>query len=570
MEAGRVLTFDQYVYSRPDMNEEKEKFEGLLRRLSQAASSEEAIQAVRDINAFRNRLSTMGNLAYIRASIDTRDPFYQQERDFFDEAQPQIQEMVTRYYRQILSSPYRPQLEEAFGRQLFQLAELEIKAFSPEVMELLQKENKLVSEYNKLKASAKIDFQGGTYTLAQLEPYEENKDRSVRRAAVEAKYGFYEQNGEQFDRIFDELVKTRHEIAVRLGYRNFVELGYIRMQRVGYTADDVKAFRKQVRESIVPVANRLYERQAARIGVDKLKFHDEAIKFLSGNATPKGSPEWIIDHGRRMYEELSSETGAFFRYMLERRLMDLEAKPGKEYGGYCTYIEDYESPFIFSNFNGTSGDIDVLTHEAGHAFQVYQSRHLSVPEYAFPTMEAAEIFSMSMEFFTWPWMELFFKEDTEKYKYAHLSSSLLFIPYGVAVDEFQHLIYEHPEWTPEERKAAWKKVESIYLPHRDYDGIPYLEAGGFWQKQGHIYQSPFYYIDYTLAQLCAFQFWKRDRENHEEAWKDYLAICKLGGSRSFLELVEAGGLESPFKDGVVDSVVRTIEQYLDSVDDKAL
>jgi M3 family oligoendopeptidase len=552
------------------MNEVKAQFSDLLDRLRHAGSIDEAAAAIQGINQFRKRLSTLHNIAYIRASIDTRDEYYQQERDYLDEIQPQVQELITQYYKELISSPYRSQLEERFGRQLFQIAELEIKTFSPEVMELLQKENKLSSEYAKLKASAQIEFQGGTYTLAQLEPFEESTDRSLRRAAVEAKYSFYEQNSEQFDRIFDELVKARHEIAVRLGYRNFVELGYIRMQRIGYGAEQVQAFRKQVRESIVPVASKLYERQAARIGVDKLKFHDESIKFLSGNATPKGSPEWIIENGRKMYEELSPETGEFFRYMLERRLMDLEAKPGKEYGGYCTFIDGYEAPFIFSNFNGTSGDIDVLTHEAGHAFQVYQSRHLSVPEYHFPTMEAGEIHSMSMEYFTWPWMELFFQEDTAKYKYAHLTSDLLFIPYGVAVDEFQHLVYENPNWTPEERKAAWKKLEAIYLPHRDYDGIPYLEAGGFWQKQMHIYQYPFYYIDYTLAQLCAFQFWKRDRENHEEAWKDYLALCKLGGSRSFLELVEAGGLMSPFQDGVVESVMKSIEQYLESVDDKAL
>jgi len=565
-----MLTFDQFVYTRPDMNEVKAQFSDLLDRLRHAGSIDEAAAAIQGINQFRKRLSTLHNIAYIRASIDTRDEYYQQERDYLDEIQPQVQELITQYYKELISSPYRSQLEERFGRQLFQIAELEIKTFSPEVMELLQKENKLSSEYAKLKASAQIEFQGGTYTLAQLEPFEESTDRSLRRAAVEAKYSFYEQNSEQFDRIFDELVKARHEIAVRLGYRNFVELGYIRMQRIGYGAEQVQAFRKQVRESIVPVASKLYERQAARIGVDKLKFHDESIKFLSGNATPKGSPEWIIENGRKMYEELSPETGEFFRYMLERRLMDLEAKPGKEYGGYCTFIDGYEAPFIFSNFNGTSGDIDVLTHEAGHAFQVYQSRHLSVPEYHFPTMEAGEIHSMSMEYFTWPWMELFFQEDTAKYKYAHLTSDLLFIPYGVAVDEFQHLVYENPNWTPEERKAAWKKLEAIYLPHRDYDGIPYLEAGGFWQKQMHIYQYPFYYIDYTLAQLCAFQFWKRDRENHEEAWKDYLALCKLGGSRSFLELVEAGGLMSPFQDGVVESVMKSIEQYLESVDDKAL
>lgn len=250
--------------------------------------------------------------------------------------------------------------------------------------------------------------------------------------------------------------------------------------------------------------------------------------------------------------------------------MDLVAKKGKEAGGYCTYIDDYESPFIFSNFNGTSGDIDVLTHEAGHAFQVFESRSIAVPEYRWPTMEAAEIHSMSMEFFTWPWMERFFQEDTEKYKFAHLADSLMFIPYGVAVDEFQHLIYENPNWTPEERHAAWRELEKVYLPHRDYDGIDYLEQGGFWQRQRHIYQAPFYYLDYTLAQICAFQFWKRDQEDHAAAWNDYVALCRLGGSRSFLELVEAAGLRSPFAEGTVESVIGTIEQYLDSVDDQAL
>ena len=320
----------------------------------------------------------------------------------------------------------------------------------------------------------------------------------------------------------------------------------------------------------MPLATKLYERQAERIGVDKLKFYDQSLNFLSGNATPKGLPDWIIENGKKMYAELSPETNEFFNYMTEKNLLDLEAKKGKETGGYCTFIDDYDSPFIFSNFNGTSGDIDVLTHEAGHAFQVYSSRNIGIPEYVWPTHEGAEIHSMSMEFFTWPWMELFFEDDTEKYKFAHLSDGLLFLPYGVAVDEFQHAIYENPEMTPEERKAAWKQIEKTYLPMRDYDGNPYLEAGSIWQRQSHIYEAPFYYIDYTLAQICAFQFWKRSFEDREAAWNDYLHLCKLGGSKPFTELVKEANLLSPFEDGCVESVVGTIEAWLNSVDDKAL
>jgi M3 family oligoendopeptidase len=250
--------------------------------------------------------------------------------------------------------------------------------------------------------------------------------------------------------------------------------------------------------------------------------------------------------------------------------MDLVAKRGKESGGYCTFIEDYKAPFIFSNFNGTSGDIDVLTHEAGHAFQVYRSRDLDIPEYYWPTYEACEIHSMSMEFLTWPWMELFFKEDTEKYKFSHLSGALIFLPYGVAVDEFQHFVYENPNASPVERKQAWRKIEMEYLPHRDYEGNEFLEHGGYWQRQSHIYQSPFYYIDYTLAQICAFQFWKRSTEKDETAWEDYLNLCQLGGSKSFLDLVESANLKSPFVDGTVQSVVKVIDEWLSTVDDKAL
>lgn len=565
-----MITFDQYTYERPNFDEGKIRFEQLLNNFKEATSMEEQSEAIKEISVFRESFSTQENLAYIRASIDTNDTFYQQERDFFDEVSPQLEELITAYYKELVSSKFRKELEDKWGSQLFNMADYSIKAFSPEIINLLQQENKLSSEYSKLVASAQVEFDGKTLTLAQLGPYAESTDREFRKKAIETRVQFFQSNESKFDDIFDRLVKIRHEIAVMLGYKNFVELGYIRMMRVDYDAQMVKTFRDQVRDFIVPLASKLYDRQAARIGVDKLKFHDESLNFLTGNAKPHGSPEWIIDNGTKMYNELSPETGEFFSYLTDRKLMDVEAKTGKESGGYCTFIEDYNSPFIFSNFNGTSGDIDVLTHEAGHAFQVYSSRNIGIPEYLWPTFEACEIHSMSMEFFTWPWMEYFFKEDTEKYKFAHLSRSLQFLPYGVAVDEFQHVIYENPDMTPSERKSAWKKIEEIYMPHRDYDGNSYLEAGGFWQRQAHIYNSPFYYIDYTLAQICAFQFWKRSREEQETAWKDYLHLCQLGGSKSFTKLVAEANLISPFEEGCVESVIGTIEDWLNSVDDKNL
>ncbi|MFD9624530.1 M3 family oligoendopeptidase [Peribacillus muralis] len=564
------MKFNEYEYKRPEMDEIKERFMKSLDKLKGAEEARDQILAIEEINEIRNHVDTMFNLVYIRHSIDTNDEFYKAENDYLDDFSPEMEELTSKFYNELVRSTHRQELEGRWGSQLFDLAEAQLKTFSPEIIPKLQKENKLSSQYSQLIASAKIDFDGQELTLAQLQPYMESEERESRKHASEAYYSFFEKNEDELDRIFDELVKVRHEIARTLGYQNFVELGYYRMTRTDYDAKMAAAFRKQVKEEVVPLVTKLKDRQRERLDLDTLNYYDESFHFKTGNAVPKGNAEWIIANGKKMYQELSPETDEFFNYMIDNDLMDLEAKKGKESGGYCTFIEDYKSPFIFSNFNGTSGDIDVLTHEAGHAFQVYRSRNLDIPEYYWPTYEACEIHSMSMEFLTWPWMELFFKEDTEKYKFSHLSGALTFLPYGVAVDEFQHFVYENPDASPLERKQAWRKIEKGYLPDRVYEANEYLEGGGYWQRQSHIYQSPFYYIDYTLAQICAFQFWKRSAEEDETAWQDYLHLCQLGGSHSFLELVASANLKSPFVDGTVRSVVKVIDEWLSNVDDKAL
>lgn len=564
------MKFSEYRYERPDVKAFEQKFKEQLNAFTSASTYEEQDEAMTRINKLRSEMDTLSQLVYIRHSIDTNDEFYKAEQDFFDENGPVIQEYITDYYRALVDSKFRAQLEDKWGRQLFQLAELSLKTFSPEIIEDLQQENKLTTEYSKLIASAKIQFEGEERTLSQLIPFQQSTDRNMRKRAMEASSGFMAENEANFDRIYDDLVKVRTKIAKKLGFNNYVELGYARMARTDYNAEMVANFRNQVLEHIVPVASKLKERQQKRIDVDQLLYYDENFSFKSGNATPKGDPDWIVNHGAKMYEELSPETHEFFTFMQENGLMDLVSKKGKQSGGYCTYISEYGAPFIFSNFNGTSGDIDVLTHEAGHAFQVYESRGFEVPEYGFPTYEACEIHSMSMEFFTWPWMDRFFEDEADKYRFDHLASGLIFIPYGVTVDEFQHFVYENPDATPAERKQAWREIERKYLPHRNYDDNAYLEQGGFWHKQGHIFSTPFYYIDYTLAQICAFQFWKKMHEDQSAAWADYLNLCRQGGSKSFTELVKVAGLISPFEDGCVTSVIGSIEAWLDSVDDAAL
>ncbi|MFD0960715.1 M3 family oligoendopeptidase [Paenibacillus chungangensis] len=564
------MQLNEFPYVRPDVKQLKLQFTQLLADFNAASRLEEQNDVMAEINKLRSDFDSMADLVHIRHSIDTQDEFYKQEQAFFDDNRPVVEEYITDYYRALSQSRFRDELEKKWGTQLFRLAELSLKAFTPAIIEDLQRENKLVTEYDALIASARIMFEGEERTLSQLRPFQQATDRDLRKRAAEAASGFMTQHEEQLDRIYDDLVKTRTRIARKLGYTSFVELGYIRMSRTDYNADMVASFREQVRVSIVPIVSKLKKRQQERIGVDQLMYYDESLSFLSGNAVPKGDPEWIIAHGASMYAELSPETDAFFQYMQKHKLMDLLSKKGKMSGGYCTYMSKFKAPFIFANFNGTADDIDVLTHEAGHAFQVYSSSGFEVPEYYWPTYEAAEIHSMSMEFLTWPWMERFFQEDTDKYRFNHLAGALTFIPYGVTVDEFQHFVYEHPDATPAERKKAWREIEQNYLPHRSYGDNGYYEQGGYWHKQGHVFSSPFYYIDYTLAQICAFQFWKWMREDREAAWASYMKLCRLGGSLSFTALVREAGLISPFQDGCVDSIIGEIEKWLNGIDDKAL
>lgn len=562
--------FSEYKYERPDMGKIEKEFTYYLEKFKKANSVEIQNEMIKNINSLRNNFETMENLVLIRHTINTNDKYYEVEKDFMDEVSPVFSGLISEYYKALINSSFKEELKAKWGKQIFNIAELKIKTFSKDIVEDLKKENKLISQYTKLRASSKINFDGEEKNLSEMGPYLQSKDRTIRKKAQIAYNNFFLENEEAFDNIYDEMVKVRQKIAEKLGYENFIELGYDRLKRSDYNKDMVEIYRNQIREEIVPIANSLRKRQAKRLGLDLLKYYDEPLEFLTGNATPKGDKDWMIKNAQKMYDELSTETGEFFKFMREKELMDLETKKGKAGGGYCTFIDDYNSPFIYSNFNGTSDDVDVLTHEAGHAFQMYMSRNFELPEYGFPTLDACEIHSMSMEFITWPWMELFFKEDTEKYKFSHLSSTILFLPYGALVDEFQHFVYQHPKTTKKERKSKWREIEKKYLPKLDYEDNEFLERGGFWFRQGHIFTDPFYYIDYTLAQICALEYWTKFREDKKVAWKSYLKLCEMGGSKSFLELVESAGLNNPFNDGTIAKISTPIKEWLENIDDEKL
>lgn len=548
------MKFQDMPYSRVDIDKLASEFKSLEEALDRAASGEEQFEVHKKYYELTNHAATNMTIAEIRHDIDMTDEFYSAEQDYYDEKRPVYSNMIVSYQKKLYNSPYRAYLEEKIGPVAFKNIELAMKSVDEKIVPLMQEENQLNSRYNKLLATAKINWNGEELNLSLMNPYLHNSDRSVRIEAYKKYTEFFAKNKEELDDIYDKLVKNRTAQANALGYDNYLPLGYARMNRNCYDRNDVASFRAQVKKDFVPLAEQLHDRRRQRLGLAKLHFEDEGVYFTNGNPAPIGTPEQILEAGRKMYNELSPETAKFMNFMCDNDLFDVLGRKTKKTGGYMTYLPDYKSPFIFANFNGTSGDVDVITHECGHAFQGFVAAEDPILEHADITMETAETHSMSMEFFTERWMNMFFGDRAKDYVDMHLEDSAAFIPYGTMVDEFQDIVYANPGLSPKQRNEAWRDLERQYKPHLDYSGNEYFEQGGFWQKQHHIYDLPLYYIDYAIAQTNALQYKVWMDKDFKAAWDSYLKLCRLSASDFFTGLVPQVGLNSPFEDGCLKNV----------------
>lgn len=556
------MKFKDMPYERVDFDQVEKELKTLMDEFDAAKSGEEQFAVHQKFYELNDRVSTLYTISHIRFDIDTKDEFYEKEHDYYDEKLPVYSNLVLAYQKKLYDSPYREYLESKIGPVAFKNMEIAQKSMDEKLIPLMQEENKLTLEYDKLIAGAKINFDGKELNLSLMRPYLVHQDRNIRAAAWKEYNAYFEENAEKLDEIYDKLVKNRTAQAKMMGYENYLQLGYYRMGRNCYGQAEVEAYRDQVKKDFVPFAEELHDRRRKRLGLDSLSCIDNAVYFKEGNPAPVGTPDEILAAGQKMYGELSPETKEFMDFMMENELFDVLGRKTKRAGGYMTYMPLYNSPFVFANFNGTSGDVDVITHECGHAFQGYLSGKDPIREHGDIGMETAEIHSMSMEFFTQGWMEMFFGDRAGDYIEMHLEDSAAFIPYGCMVDEFQHIVYENPDMTPEERHQAWLKLEKEYRPHMDYSGYEFFEKGGFWQKQTHIYTSPLYYIDYCLAQTCALQYKVKMDEDFKKAWESYLKLCKLSASDFFTNMIKEVGLDNPFEPGCMKNIVEKLEKYV--------
>jgi len=558
------MKVSEIVYKRYTIEEGKAAFEAFGSAVKAAKCADDVIAAREGFMEAMKLYSEAASLSHCRFTLDTRNEFYQAEMSYYDEVGPLFAELSTAYADLMLESPYRAELEEKLGSRRFKFYEIAKKSFSPEIIDDMQKENAVSTEYSKFMSELVFDYEGEKIPLSVIRGKLSDSDREVRRKAAFAIGEGLKKVGDQLDGFYDRLVKIRDTMAKKLGYKNFIELGYYRMNRVDYNAEMVAKFRDNVRKYLVPCVSKLKETISAELGYDKFTFYDDAVYVAGEVPKPMLDKDGIFAAAQEMYDAMSPDIGDFMRSMVESDAFDVVARDGKWGGGYCTCFPVEEQPFILANFNGTADDIDVITHEFGHAYAAKNVFRYGDAELDVGGMETAECHSMSMEFLCWRGMDKFFA-DPEKYKYSHLCGALSFIPYGVIVDEFQHIAYEHPEYTPEERKAAYRALEAKYRPYMSCEGIPYIEEGTRWQYQMHIFETPFYYIDYCLAQTVALWFLKMSREDYDMALERYVAFSRAGGTKAFGELLECASIPSPFADGSLETLANEISAIADGL-----
>ncbi len=551
------MKFSKIDYVRPDMDALINAVNNYRQRFDNAKSADEAVEIYLEMTRSFETPVTMCNVAMTRYYLNTTDEFYNKEREYFDEILPSLSNAMTDFSKSMLASPYKEQLKTKLPSIIMLNKELEAKAMSEEIISEKVEEGKLIAEYTNLMSAVEIEFDGKKLTPSQLGKYMSDSDREIRRKSMEAYGNELNKIKDKIDDIFDRMVKVRDRMAKKMGYDNYIELGYYQMNRNSYNHEDIKKFREAVKKHIVPAVVKLKNQVAKRLKIDQLKLYDNDVYLKGGKPKPKINSDEIMRQGSLMYNELNAEIGALYDNMVESETFDVLSKPGKWGGGFCEGLDEYRIPFILSNFNGTADDIDVLTHEMGHAFAFHKSWELDIPEIRNATYETCEVHSMSMEFFTHKFMDRFFGENADDYRYSHYAGSLTFIPYGTIVDYFQHLVYEKPQMTAKERNDVWAELERQYRPYMDAQGLPFFEEGRAWQIKAHIFERPFYYIDYCLAQTIALQFYTLLSVDYDAAWKKYYAFLSKAGSKTFVELLKDSNLNTPFE----EQTLKTISDY---------
>lgn len=556
-----MVKISEIVYTRPNKNFILGEFARFKNRFESAHDAQEFYTIHEQFRDFFEKINSNIQLAFIRFTQDTRNEFYAAEKDYLDEIGPELNAASAEIFNCYLTAPFRDELEKRFPHVMFVNLQMSVDANDPRLIPYRIEENKLTTRYSKLMSGIVIDFNGERLPMSGISKYFTSSDRDLRKRAYVAWGQAIEDNKVELDDIYDKLIDVRTQMGKVLGFDGFSKLGYMQMQRNCYNKEDIARFRANVLKYMVPLAQKVRAKVGNTLHLGKQYLYDINV-YTAAEPKPIGNPQEMFAAASKMYNQMSEETGKLFDTMVESECFDVMSREGKEGGGYCEGLPAYKLPFIFSNWNGSAGDVDVLTHEFGHALEFYKSFFIDSEFLSSVSMETAEVHSMSMEFLAYPWIHLFFGDKTEEYKFTHIGGAVTFIPYGTIVDFFQQSCYDNPDMTPAQRNELYNKLEKQFLPYMTTEGLPAFQDGRRWQRQAHIFHNPFYYIDYCLAQFTALQFLALSQNDYKSAFEKYISFLNYGGTKTFTELLDVCGLMSPFEEDSFKTVVETCEKIL--------
>lgn len=545
-----MIKFKEFPYERLDYQDLAERFVHHTKKLESATTLGEAYLQIIETDYLEKVFVSYATLSEAGNTNNSYDKFYLEEEAFFNKIKPEFSLLMQKRNDAILESPFREGLKKLIGNEFFGSADMKKCTVSKEVLRLMEAENELSQEYSTIRSRLSIEVDGKTLTMPEINKLGQSADRETRRKyAVLGERAMMEQVPE-FDRIYDEMMKIRTEIAHKTGFDSYADYCLHKFGRTSYGREELLVFADNVKKYIVPVVSKLIEEQAKRLG-HEVKNYDESTLFPDRQVTVTKE---LLPSFKKIFTKLSPETKVFFDELYEREFFDLDLREGKTNGAYSNYLPLCNMPYIFETYNATEGAVETFAHECGHGLNSYMHRGEPASGVCVQSADICETHSMSMEFFVWKNIDEIITEDVDKYKYRQLKDSLAFIPYGTAIDVFQTRVYDNPDMTPEERRLTWKELEEEFIPWRKYEEGLFYSQGRAWQNQIHVMKWPFYYIDYVLAQVCALQFWVLDEKDHEKAWEAYIRLIKDSGRYSFTEIIKRAGLSTPFEDGILKKI----------------
>jgi oligoendopeptidase F len=533
-------------------------------------TSENVVEWLNDRAELNQRIDETYSRLYVATTVDTTDEQAESRFNaFIENVVPPARVADQRLKEKLLESGLEPEGYEIALRNLRTQAEL----FREENVPLFTEEDKLRTEFDKIIGAQTVEWEGQERTVSQMRPFLLSNDRAVRERAWRLIAERQLADREALYDLWKQFLTLRRRIAENADMPDYRAYQWRSYNRFDYTPDDCLNFHNAIEEAVVPAAERIYEKRRARLGVETLRPWDTDVDPLGRTPLkPFDQVQELDSKTAAIFHRVDPQLGEYYETMRREGLLDLENRKGKAPGGYCTGFEYSQRPFIFMNAVGIHEDVQTLLHEGGHAFHMFES--CQQPPYlqiGVPT-EFAEVASMSMELLAAPYLTqenggFYSAEDAARARVEHLEKDILFWPYMAVVDAFQHWVYTHPEdaLNPENCDQTWASLWDRFMPGIDYSGLDDVKATG-WLRKLHIFQIPFYYVEYGLAQLGAVQVWRNSLSDQAQAVAEYRKALALGGTVSLSALFKSAGARFAMDAEVLRDAVELIEQTTEQLD----